>query len=416
VIAAVAGAITAAALATRGSHPPVAANLRQAGSAAGGRAGADGGAGVARSGAGSGTSGSGATRLGASGSAPALVFCQTTPGPALRTAVSRLVPGSSEAEVQPLGVSGDGRQAYASTWSAGFSGVAALSLSTGKLQPIKVFAHPASDQADGSSAGQWLVWAQTYSLASLDHFTMYAWNAATRHLSRLGGSIAGPNGVAWPSPWHAPAVGGGHYAAWAQGYGPGGLVEIRLANLDTGQVATIRTGHTQPPFFDGGLVVWPESDAPGTQTTLRAYSLAARQIVPLPAALRSVHGTEFVVTDGTRTAYLSPGLTQLYYSPRQDEPARLALSLPAGADFADLAMAPDTLAWTTSRATYLASTRTGAFAKVTPQYGYATGSASVVLVTDAPSQKEVHPALPLHVIDPAAIRWPACHAAATSTR
>src|SRR6202034_2473726 len=135
-------------------------------------------------------------------------------------------------------------------------------------------------------------------------------------------------------------------------------------------------GHAQPPFFDGGLVVWPESDQPGAQTTLRALSLSTGRPAALPAALRAVHGTEFVVTDGTRTAYLSPGLTQLYYSPRQDEPARLALSLPAGADFANLTMAPDALAWTTSGATYLASTRTGAFARVTPQYGYATGSGS----------------------------------------
>jgi hypothetical protein len=125
-----------------------------------------------------------------------------------------------------------------------------------------------------------------------------------------------------------------------------------------------------------------------------------------------VHGTDFVVTDGTRTAYLNPGLTQLYYSPRQAEPARLALQLPAGVAFADLAMAPGTLAWTTSKATYLASTRTGAFTKVTPRYGFATGSGSVVLVTDGPQHKEVHPPLALHVINPAAIRWPSCPARA----
>jgi hypothetical protein len=340
---------------------------------------------------------------------PALAFCPTQPASSLRTALARAVPGSRRAEVQPLGVSGDGREVYVSAWTHGFSGVAALDLATGTLRKIRRFADPVTDQADGSAGGQWLAWAQTYSLSSLDRFTMYAWDAATGHLLRLGSSIAGRNGAPWPSPWHAPAV-SGHYAAWAQGYGPGGLVEIRLANLETGKVTTIRGGHTQPPLFDGNLVVWPESDAPGTQTTLRAYSLTARRLVPLPPALRGVHGTAFVVTDGIRTAYLSPGLTQLYYSPRQDQPARLALQLPAGANFADLAMAPGTLAWTTSQATYLASTRTGAFTKVTPSYGYATGSGSVVLVTDAPSKKEVHPALPLHVIDPAGIAWPACRA------
>jgi hypothetical protein len=349
------------------------------------------------------------------GPGSALTFCPTQPARSLRAVLTRVVPGSSQAEVQPLGVSAGGRAVYVSEWTPGFSGVAALNLATGGLRKIRAFTNPATDQADGSSGGRWLVWAQTYSLNSLDRFTMYAWDSATGRLLRLGHSIAGPRGVPWPSPWHAPAV-SGHYAAWAQGYGPGGLVEIRLADLDTGVVTTIREGHTQPPLFDGRLVVWPESDAPGTQTTLRAYSLAKKQLVPLPPALSGVHGTEFVVTDGTRTAYLSPGLTSLYYSPRQDQPARLALQLPAGVDFADLAMAPGSLAWTTTRATYLASTKTGAFAKVTAHYGFATGSGSVVLVTDPPSQKAVHPALPLHVIDPATITWPACPARATPAR
>jgi hypothetical protein len=357
----------------------------------------------------------GAARPGSGGSpaptgpasaAPA-AFCAARPSGALRRALARTVPGSTSGEIVPLGVSSDGRTAYVSAWMPGFSGVAELDLATGQLRRIQAFARPATDQADGVSDGQWLVWAETYSLTNLDRFTIYAANAVTGRVLRLGQSIPGPNGVPWPSPWHAPAVGGG-YAAWAQGYGPGGLVEIRLANLATGQVRTIRTGHTQPPFFDGNLVVWPESDAPGTQTTLRAYSLSTGRLTQLPVALRAVHGTDSVVTDGTRTAYLSPDMTRLYYSPAQDQPARPALRLPLGLQFSGLAMAPGLLAWTTSAATYLASTRTGAFVRVTPRFGYATGSGSVVLVTDAPGQKQAHPALPLHVIDPGSLNWPAC--------
>src|SRR6185437_4156948 len=179
--------------------------------------------------------------------------------------------------------------------------------------------------------------------------------------------------------------------------GPGGLVEIRLADLRTGRVTTIRQGHVQPPLFDGGLVVWPESDRPNTLTTLRAYSLSQRRLVSLPVALRAVRGTEYVASDGTRTAYLSPDMTRLYYSPREDQPARQALTLPTGVAFSSLALTPGSLAWTTTRATYLASTKTGAFTKVTPRYGYATGSGSVILVSDAPSGKQVHPPLPMHV-------------------
>ena len=84
------------------------------------------------------------------------------------------------------------------------------------------------------------------------------------------------------------------------------------------------------------------------------------------------------------------------------------LRLQPGQDFTDLALAPGSLAWSTTTATYLASTRTGAFTQVTPHYGYATGSQSVVLISDAPSQKSAHPPLPTHVVDPAAIDWPDC--------
>ena len=84
------------------------------------------------------------------------------------------------------------------------------------------------------------------------------------------------------------------------------------------------------------------------------------------------------------------------------------LALPAGNDFTDLAIAPGVLAWSTTTATFLASTVTGAYAQVTPRYGYPTGSGSVMLISDAPTQQAAHPPLPTHVVHPAALAWPAC--------
>jgi hypothetical protein len=334
-------------------------------------------------------------------------FCRATPRRNLRKTLVRTVPDSRQAEVLPLGVAPKGRAAYIATWTPAFSGVAELNLRSGTLQPIQRFGNPVTDQADGAANGHWLVWAETYSLNSLDDFTVYAWNAVTGRLRKLGHSIADRRGVPWPSPWHAPAV-SRDYAAWAQGYGPRGLVEIRLANLRTGAVRTIRRGHVQPPFFDGRLLVWPESDRPGSLTTLHAYNVSTGALATLPPALATVHGTEFVVTDGRRTAYLSPNLSRLYYSPAQDKPARLVVRLKAGNAFADLAIAPGSLAWTTNRATYLASTITGTFSRVTPRYGFATGSGSLMLITDAPVTKSAHPVLPLHVVRPAVLAWAAC--------
>ena len=339
--------------------------------------------------------------------AAALRFCPKQPAAALRADLSHAVPRSLQEELVPLGVSGDGQIAYVSAWTPGFAGVAELDIATGKLREIQRFADPVTDQADGTSGGQWLVWEETYSLQTLDDFTVYSFDAAAGRLRALGHSLAGPGAVAWPSPWHGPAV-SGRYAAWAQGYGPGGLVEIRLANLATGQVRVIRQGHVQPPFFDGSLVVWPESDSPGSQTALHAYSLVTGRAAALPPVLRAVHGTEFVATDGTRTAYFSADLTELYYSPLQQQRASMVLRLPPGVDFADLSIGRGALAWTTSRATYLASTQTGAYSQVTPDYGYATGSGQVMLVSDAPSRKAAHPVLALHVVSAAALAGPGC--------
>jgi hypothetical protein len=346
-------------------------------------------------------------RARATASGPA--FCPARAAGLLARELSRTVPGSSSGEMIPLGVAPDGKTAYVAAWTPAFAGVAALTLATGRLHGISAFPDPAGDQADGASAGPWLVWTQTYSVSDLDRFTVYAWNAAGRKLRAIGRSLAAPDGTPWPSPWHAPAV-SGHYAAWAQGYGPGGLVEIELADLDDGVVITVRRGHVQAPFFDGDLVVWPESDTPGSQTSLRAYSLVTHAPAGPPPVLAAVRGTDFVVTDGRRTAYLSPDFTGLFYSPAPDQTARLVLHLQAGNDFTALALGPDSLAWTTTAATYLASTATGAFTQVTSRFGDVTGSASVVLISDAPTRQSAHPPLPAHVLDPAAISWPACSA------
>ncbi len=338
------------------------------------------------------------------GHVAALRFCQAHQS-AVASVLGRVVPDSQQSEFVPLGAASRS-EAYVSAWTPHFAGVAELTLTSGRLRPIQRFGRPASDQADGAASGRWLVWAQTYSLTSLNHFTMYDYDASTGRVSQIGRSLSKPDGTAWASPWHAPAV-SASYAAWAQGYAPG-VTEIQLASLATGEVTTIARGHLQPPFFDGELVVWPQSDSPGSPTALHAYSIATHASAPLPPVLAAVRGTDEVVTDGMRTAYLSPDFTRLYYSPDPGVAARPAVRLPAGSDFTDLALAPGALAWTTSSATYLASTRTGAFIQVTPQYGYATGSGSVMLITDAPSGKAAHPALPTYVVDPASFSWPAC--------
>ena len=53
-------------------------------------------------------------------------FCAAPAGASMRAALQRPVPASLSDEVVPLGLSGDGRTAYVSTWAPEFAGVAGL--------------------------------------------------------------------------------------------------------------------------------------------------------------------------------------------------------------------------------------------------------------------------------------------------
>ena len=337
-----------------------------------------------------------------------LAFCRGRPATRLTTALSRTVPASLHGEVVPLGVTADGTTAFVSAWSPGFAGVAALSLGTGRLRPIARFPDPAKDQADGAWGGRWLVWTQTTSLTSLDSFSIRAWDAVTGRTMLLGHSLGGPGGTPWPSPWHAPAV-SGRFAAWAQGSGPDGVVQIRLADLRTGRVRVIVTGHVQAPFFDGNLVVWPASARPGTLTSLHAYDVTTGKAVALPPVLRGVSGHRLRRHRRDPHRVLRPWPPALSYSPAQAKAAAVVLRLTGGHEFSDLGMASGALAWTTTKATYLASTTSGRYVQVTPAYGFAvTGAGSAVLVSDAPASRSAHPALALHVLDAEGIAASRC--------
>jgi hypothetical protein len=120
--------------------------------------------------------------------------------------------------------------------------------------------------------------------------------------------------------------------------------------------------------------------------------------------LRAVSGTDFVVSDGTRTAYLNPALTELYYSPAARQAAAMVAKLPLGQEFSALSLGPGILAWTTTKATYLASTSTGRYRQITPAYGFAvTGTGPTVLVAGPPVSQGPHPSLPLQVISAPAL-------------
>ena len=143
-------------------------------------------------------------------------LCAARPGRSLQADLQRVVPESLRAKVIPLGMTATGHAAYVSIWTPRFAGVAELNLGTGRVRRIQSFGNRVTDQADGSSDGGWLVWEETYSLQSLDRFTVYAWNPGTGPGAQAGAVTgrAGRRALAEPL---APA--GGQRSL--RGVGPG---------------------------------------------------------------------------------------------------------------------------------------------------------------------------------------------------
>jgi hypothetical protein len=337
-----------------------------------------------------------------------LTLCPARPDTSLNQALARSAPTLAPT-FAPFSLSPDGRTVYAAVQGPdGLNELAAINDSTWTI----VSHHPlggADDVALAGGQGPWIAYDVYPSAYNQTDFTVYAWNTVTGQVRKLGGSIKGAQGT-WPSPWWYPAA-SGQYAAWTVGDGPGSVDKVMLADLATGQESAVYQGHALEPFFYDGLLVWPQSaQAQGiTQgvTTLMAINVSSGKPASLPLALQGSHAQYNIVTSGGQVAYIvPPAYNELYYSAAPGQPSRVVLTQSGAQTFTDVEVGPGWIGWTTN-ATYLANTRTGAYVKVTPQWGDLTGTNSpVIVIGDYVSKKDSHP--PEHLLDPASLTWPSC--------
>ena len=199
-------------------------------------------------------------------------LCASTPGPALAAAMKRSVARTTRVPTYPIALSADGSRIFVSTYGRDFSGVAELAVASGKLHPIHAYAHPDRDQAGGAFDGRYLVWFEHHSLYGLDDLTAYSYDTRNGVVRTIGQRHTDPQGKPYPSPWQDPVAGAG-YAAFALGSGVGGLTDVVGVALATGTSKVLRRGHTQGPIMVATTVIWPESAAPGVETTLRAVDV-----------------------------------------------------------------------------------------------------------------------------------------------
>jgi hypothetical protein len=226
-----------------------------------------------------------------------------------------VLPLSRRVSLVPWTLAHDGRALFGSIYASGWSGVARVDTRSGALKHIRRFEHPASDQADGSFDGRWLVWNEYRSLDNFNDFTTWAWESRSGRVQQIGGATRNPDGSFWESPWRQPDARKG-IATWAQGSGPAGVAEVHVYNLAQSRDLVARTGHPQGPFLvDGPLVVWPESPAPNVATAMRAFNPATGGAATPPRALRPLRGVSGLSSNGSAIAYPDGRYKSLWVAP-----------------------------------------------------------------------------------------------------
>lgn len=334
------------------------------------------------------------------------LLCRSVPGPALAAGMKRSVARTVQVPTYPLAFNADESRLFVSTYGRDFSGVAELEVASGKLHPIHAFAHPHRYQASGAFDGRYLVWFEYHSLYGLDDFTAYSYDTQTGLIRVIGNSHIDPQGYFYSSPWRGPVASAG-YAAFTVGVGAGGLNEVLGVELATGANRVLRLGHAWAPMMFGTTVIWPESAAPGVETTLRAVDVRTGRSLELSKVFRAVHGPSVLAGDGNRFAYGDPTRHELFYSPTPSTPAKVVLRLPHEEQFQELWTATHTLVWTTTEATYVADTRTGRYARLVTN-GSATVSAGAVAIMEPPAVKAIHPVNAEHLLRIADIEIQPC--------
>lgn len=298
-----------------------------------------------------------------------------------------VVPLSRTTSLVPWTLAHDGRSFFATVRTTGFSGVARVNAKTGELVRIKSFSDPANEQADGAFDGRWLVWDEYRGFSSFDDFTTWAWDSRTGELRRIGAAKRGPSGDFWGSPWRAPDVRAG-IATWAQGSGPDEATEVHVYNLRSGRDTVVSGRHAQGSFLiHGHRVAWPESPYRGAETKIYVASSTGRPL-PVPPALRGLHGVSGLATDGLRIAYPTAPYRSLWWSPSLARaPERIVTALHADHVDNSVQIAGRWIGFGIQPRVFVADTKTRRYIEITGHGGWTRLDARSLLVLYATGTK-----------------------------
>ncbi|MGC9668043.1 hypothetical protein ACNTMW_15990 [Planosporangium sp. 12N6] len=287
-----------------------------------------------------------------------------------------------------LATSEDGKTIFAETGATGGQHELAMITDGGRRRTIQ--SYPASDaksQVLGASFdGRYLAFTLMHSRASFDPWTLYVWDSVAGGSPKIiADNSGGDGGQGLPGPLNYP-VGYQGKIVWVQAV-PGDVVEIREYDTASGQQKVVRRGHGATPFRMGSWLVWPESDAPGALTTLRAIGLDTGQPVTLPPQMTAITGPGTISASDDTVVWASTDRQDLYaWNTSWPQPRHLLTLKPgAGLNFDWPHVAGDLVTWTDIQAQFAGDLRTGSYTQITPQYGYTKVWGTSLNVGFAPS-------------------------------
>ncbi|MFC8507194.1 hypothetical protein ACFU3J_21620 [Streptomyces sp. NPDC057411] len=192
-------------------------------------------------------------------------------------------------------------------------------------------------------------------------WSLYVWDAATGRSRRLARA-------ARPGPLPRPVVRDGT-VLWAQGTGSD-KATVFAAPAAGGAPRAWHTGVLDSPFAAGGLLVWRE--AAGAGTRLSAVSLRDGRPAALPPAIAALRDIRSPVSDGTTWAWVAgetaPRL--MVWRAGEARPSAAVTASPAVDGMDQLRTSGRLVTWRTPETSYALDLGSGAYAEITPAYGY----------------------------------------------
>ncbi|MEV5970734.1 hypothetical protein [Streptomyces sp. NPDC051921] len=270
---------------------------------------------------------------------------------------------------------GPGWTALQLTGADGSGGRRAVLVRAGATPPHTLlrFADPVEHQllAADFDGGRWAAFAVMEGRTLDSPWSLYVADLTTGRTRRLARADR-------PGPLPRPVVHDGT-VLWAQGTGAG-RATVFAAPAVGGHARAWHTGVLDTPFAAGGLLVWREAD--GDHTRPAAVSLRDGRPAALPPQVAALRDVRALVSDGTTWAWVAGEATPrlMVWRPGETRPSAVVTASPAVDGMDQLRIAGRLVTWRTPETSYALDLDSGAYARITPAYGYAAAAGNALAV------------------------------------